>query len=134
LLCRKLLQRFLESWSDAHQDCYFGHILVDLLACRLLPYLEAPVSYREWCGRRCCTRDGTVNWRTKLLRIIRKAGLKPWPKLFHNLRASRQNELMQQFPIHVVRQWLGTRQQSRLDPNWRHVPKTTPKPCNTRLN
>ncbi|HAY82860.1 MAG TPA: hypothetical protein DCY79_23880 [Planctomycetaceae bacterium] len=27
--------------------------------------------------------------RTQLLRIIKKAGVNPWPKLFHNLRASR---------------------------------------------
>jgi hypothetical protein len=33
--------------------------------------------------------------------------VKPWPRLFHNLRASRQTELMQNLPIHVVCEWLG---------------------------
>ena len=33
--------------------------------------------------------------------------MKPWPRLWHNLRASRQTELADQFPAHVVCQWLG---------------------------
>jgi integrase len=52
-------------------------------------------------------RDANVNLRTHLLQIIARAGLKPWPKLFHNLRASRQTELAERFPIHVVCAWLG---------------------------
>ena len=47
------------------------------------------------------------NFRTMMLKIIARAGLKPWPKLFHNLRATRQTELAQQFPQHVVSEWLG---------------------------
>ncbi len=39
--------------------------------------------------------------------MIKLAGLKPWPKLFHNMRASRQTELTDQFPNHVVCEWLG---------------------------
>lgn len=35
------------------------------------------------------------------------ATLDPWPKLFHNLRASRQTELEKRFPSHVVCRWLG---------------------------
>jgi hypothetical protein len=33
--------------------------------------------------------------------------LKPWPKLFQNLRATRQTELCQKFPEHVVCDWIG---------------------------
>jgi len=51
--------------------------------------------------------DGTVNWRTYLLRIIKAAGLEPWPKLFQNLRATRQTELEEIYPSHVVCAWLG---------------------------
>lgn len=47
------------------------------------------------------------NLRTQFERIIRKAGLEPWPRLFHNLRASRETELAEQFPIQVVTAWLG---------------------------
>jgi len=47
------------------------------------------------------------NLRTQFLRIIRKAGLKPWAKPFQNLRVSRQIELCEDFPEHVVCQWIG---------------------------
>ena len=40
-------------------------------------------------------------------KIIRKAGLEPWPKLFHNLRASRETELAAEHPMHVVCEWIG---------------------------
>ena len=40
-------------------------------------------------------------------RIIAKAGLKPWPKLFQNLRASRATELASEHPAHVAAAWLG---------------------------
>jgi len=47
------------------------------------------------------------NLRTTFLKIIKRAGLKPWPRLFHNLRSSRQTELEDQFPSHVVCAWMG---------------------------
>ncbi|HUT09601.1 MAG TPA: hypothetical protein VMY42_03825 [Thermoguttaceae bacterium] len=40
-------------------------------------------------------------------RLIRRAGLTPWPRLLHNLRASRETELAAEFPLHVVIRWLG---------------------------
>ena len=52
-------------------------------------------------------RDGDVNLRTQFERIIRRAGLTPWPKLFQNLRATRETELAQDYPIHLVCYWLG---------------------------
>lgn len=55
-------------------------------------------------------RDTNANLRTQLLRIIRRAGLKPWPKLFQNLRSTRETELAEQFPIHVVCEWIGNTQ------------------------
>jgi len=45
--------------------------------------------------------------RTHLCRIICKAGLVPWERPFHNLRANRETELMQMFPVHVVTAWIG---------------------------
>ncbi len=52
-------------------------------------------------------RQRNANLRTQLERIIKKAGLKPWPKLFQNLRSTRETELAEQFPIHVVCKWIG---------------------------
>ncbi len=47
------------------------------------------------------------NLRTQFERIVKRAGLTPWPRLFHALRASRETELAQVHPIHVVTAWLG---------------------------
>jgi len=47
------------------------------------------------------------NLRTQAHRIIKRAGLVPWEKTFQNLRASRETELVEDFPIHVVTEWLG---------------------------
>jgi integrase len=52
-------------------------------------------------------RDNSKNLRTQLVRIIKRAGLTPWPKTWHNLRSSRQTELAANHPIHVVCAWLG---------------------------
>lgn len=52
-------------------------------------------------------RSATQNLRTQFQRIIRRAGLTPWPRLFHNLRATRQTELAATYPIHVVCRWIG---------------------------
>jgi integrase len=48
-----------------------------------------------------------TNMRTTFEKLIRRAGLKPWPRLFHNLRASCETDLMQDHPIHVVTAWIG---------------------------
>jgi integrase len=45
--------------------------------------------------------------RTTMEKIIRKSGIKLWPKIFQNLRSTRQTELTQQYPAHVVCQWIG---------------------------
>jgi integrase len=52
-------------------------------------------------------RSPNANLRSQLLRIITRAGLTAWPRLFHNLRASRETELANEFPIHVVCEWIG---------------------------
>ena len=44
---------------------------------------------------------------THFRRIIARAGLKPWPRLFHNLRASCATDWVERFPAHVVAGWLG---------------------------
>lgn len=41
-------------------------------------------------------RDSAVNLRTQFERILIRAGVKKWPKLFQNLRSTRQTELIQE--------------------------------------
>lgn len=47
------------------------------------------------------------NLRTQAHRIIRRAGLEPWERVFQNLRSSRETELVEEFPVHVVTDWIG---------------------------
>ena len=47
------------------------------------------------------------NLRTEMTRLLRRAGVSGWPRLFHSVtlqegRASRQTELQREFPLHVV--------------------------------
>jgi integrase len=52
-----------------------------------------------------CTKN---NLRTQMGRILKRARIKQWPKLFQNLRSTRETELVQQgHPVHVVCSWLG---------------------------
>jgi len=53
--------------------------------------------------------------------MIRRAGLTRWPRPFHNLHASRPTELADQFPLHVVTDWIG----NSPDVADRHYLKTT---------
>jgi len=48
--------------------------------------------------------------RKTLLRAIKLAGEKPWPRLWHNMRSTRQTELEDHFPTHVTCSWLGNSQ------------------------
>lgn len=52
-------------------------------------------------------RSANSNLRTQLQRIIKRASVKPWPKLFQNLRATRETELAETYPLHVVCAWIG---------------------------
>lgn len=75
----------------------------------LRPYLEAVWEEAEAHTVHVITRyrDSTQNLRTQLNRIIRRAGLTPWGKLWQNLRATRSTELTAVYPGHVVAAWMG---------------------------
>ena len=47
------------------------------------------------------------NHSTTLKKYIKRAGVKVWEKLFQNLRSTRQTELEEEFPSHVVCSWIG---------------------------
>jgi integrase len=75
----------------------------------LRPYLESVFDAAAPGSEYVITRyrDPNANLRTQLERIIRRAGLKPWPRITHNLRASRATELAAEYPAHVAAAWLG---------------------------
>lgn len=78
----------------------------------LLPHLQAAFDAADDGAVHCVTRyrSSAVNLRTQLHRLIRKAGLEPWPKTFQNLRSTRETELADEYPLHVVVAWLGNSQ------------------------
>ncbi len=55
-------------------------------------------------------RESTLNLRTTFGKIIKRAGLKPWPKLFQNLRSTRETDLAEVFPLQAVTSWIGNSQ------------------------
>ena len=55
-------------------------------------------------------QKATQHLGTEGKRIVRQAGLKPWPKLFQNLRSTRKTELAEEYPMHVVCAWIGNSQ------------------------
>ena len=55
-------------------------------------------------------RDSTQNLRTTFLKVLKRAGLTAWPKLFQNLRSTRETELADQFPLQAVTAWMGNSQ------------------------
>ena|GEM_PF-2787266 len=76
------------------------------------PHLEAAFDLAEPGTEHVIThsRDSNVNLRSRMLDIIWAAGLKEWPKLFQNLRSTRETELAEIFPMHVVCKWIGNSQ------------------------
>ena len=72
----------------------------------LRAYLEDAFNPEE---ERCISRycESNANMRKGFLQILKKAGLKPWPRLFHNLRGSLESDLAERYPIHTVVKWLG---------------------------
>jgi integrase len=75
----------------------------------LYPYLRTAFEAAPEGATKVIQRpiDGSSNLRTMLLKIIKRAGLKPWQKLFVNMRSSRETELAETFPLHVVCDWIG---------------------------
>tara|TARA_R110002072_G_scaffold273413_2_gene434338 strand:- start:82900 stop:83307 length:408 start_codon:yes stop_codon:yes gene_type:complete len=68
-------------------------------------------------------------------KIIKRAGLKPWPKVFHNLRASRETELADEYLIQVVCDWIGNSPQVAschyLQTTEEHFKKAVQQPAET---
>ncbi len=75
----------------------------------LLPYFQEAFELAPEGESRVITKydANSQNLRSQAHRIIRRAGLTPWPKTFQNLRSSGETELVEDFPIHVVTEWIG---------------------------
>ena len=79
-----------EAWDMAKEGQ--THIIPEDL------YLPAAHGPRGWVN---------CNLRTTFQKIVERSGLEPWPRLFHNLRASCESDLAREYPITTVCKWLG---------------------------
>ncbi|MGP1346257.1 MAG: tyrosine-type recombinase/integrase [Phycisphaerales bacterium] len=80
--------------------------------CPLFPELEALLAQafaeaEDGADRVLTEFRPAYNPHTHTRRLIKRAGVSEWPKVLHNLRASRQIELCEDHPLHVVCSWLG---------------------------
>ena len=72
----------------------------------LRPYLEA--AHKMAGGNEyVISRHRRLSHADPAIAIIKKAGIKRWPRLFQNLRASCETDLASMFPVHVVCRWIG---------------------------
>jgi integrase len=103
-------------WSDV--DLAGGRLRIDsvktgLRFCPIFPELRPLLEAAHYLAppnsihvvRRY--RGNATNLRTQLGRILGRAGVIPWPKLFVNLRASARTDLQEYYPSHVCDAWLG---------------------------
>ena len=73
---------------------------------------QAPDGAVHVVSRHRSQADGPDGWRNSNLRtrfekMVRRAGLAPWPKPFHAMRASRETDLIEQHPLQAVARWMG---------------------------
>lgn len=80
----ELRRYFDERWDDAEQSGDHGEFV--------LPMMKGLDDVAFGCQVR---------------RTIIKLGLEVWPRTFHSMRSTRQTELAERFPSHVVCGWLG---------------------------
>ncbi len=104
-------------WSDIHFDT--GRIRVDssktgVRYCPMFPELRPLLmdafdhaSEGQAHVMPSLQRLSSMALRKHVEAGIRRAGLEPWPKLFINLRSSRETDLAQNFPLHNVVAWIG---------------------------
>jgi len=94
------------SKTEEHED---GGVRVVPIFPELLPHLQAAFDAAEVGAEHVIAkaRDPRVNWRTQFRRMIARASLTPWPRLFHGMRASRCTELAAEYPAAVAAAWCG---------------------------
>lgn len=73
----------------------------------LLPFLRDAYEAAGEGVSHCIVRLRQENLRTTAEKIIARAGLAKWPRLFQNLRSSCETDLTAQFPVHVACAWIG---------------------------
>lgn len=77
----------------------------------LFPELEAILKQMKQKGvnenERVFEYQDNINLSKEFKRFLTIAGITPWPKIFQNLRSTRETELLERFPLQVVCSWIG---------------------------
>ena len=96
------------SKTEHHAD---GGIRVVPIFPELYPHLRDAFEQAKAGAVYCCPQyDSAIAnqmYRKAVMQALRQAGLTPWPKLFQNMRSTRETELAEKYPIQVVCQWIG---------------------------
>ena len=95
------------SKTEHHSD---GGIRIVPMFAELRPLFQDAFDHAKTGDVHCITnyRSKKVNLRTQMHKIIRRAGLEPWPKTFQNLRSTRETELFKLTGnIKAVCTWIG---------------------------
>ena len=82
-------------------------IRVPAIMPEVLPYLEQQFNDAPEGQEFVLPKLSHKNYTKVMLRILNNAGVKPWPKLFNNLRASGITDALDHHPSHVVNEWFG---------------------------
>ncbi|MBL7038071.1 MAG: site-specific integrase, partial [Pirellulaceae bacterium] len=104
----------ITSPKTAHADKPY-RVIPEEVFCDVRPYLEdllevararGPVKPTDYVITQY--RQKNANLRTQFIRIMKRAGVEPWPKIFQNCRSSRETELIYMgYQIHEVCKWIG---------------------------
>ncbi|MCI0637972.1 MAG: site-specific integrase [Gemmataceae bacterium] len=73
----------------------------------LRPYLQAAWDEADVGAVYVIARHRGPNLYTGIGRIVQRAGFQKWERLVQNMRGTRETELAESFPVHVVAAWLG---------------------------
>jgi integrase len=106
----------LDSSKTQHHDGY------DMRKIPMMPILEKHLlAWQLECqpGERVFPGiDADTNLRTTFQKIITKAGVKPWPKLWQNLRASGATDYAKRLPAHIAAAICGHTEQIAKEHYW----------------
>ena len=99
----------VKGWQEQTFEVDIGQPEVIPLFAELHPYLREVFELVEPGTVYVITawRSPEKNLRTRLMKALIRLGLKPWPKLCHNLRASAETDLAREYPLGTVVEWLG---------------------------
>lgn len=104
---RKLLVRSPKTEHHAGRDCRIIPLWGELHEQLELQSMVSDCNENDFVVDKYHRIGDEKNMRRHFMAIVKRAGLPQWERLFHNLRASRSNELFGANPPHLASEWMG---------------------------